>query len=426
MQRTSPHSPPLHDQAPLIEVDGLGKSYHVYAQPQHRLWQTILRGRKQFFREFWALRDVSFAVRRGESVGIIGRNGSGKSTLLQLVAGTLSPTTGTVAVRGRVAALLELGSGFSPEFSGRENVVLNATILGMSTNDLEDRFDEIVDFAGLREFIDQPVKTYSSGMVMRLAFAVAVNVRPDVLIVDEALAVGDAAFQLRCLDRMERMLGDGVTLLFVSHDVGLVRTFCAEAIYLDHGRVAGHGPVGPVTEQYFRDIRAEQRRSVGGPDVIAGAPIGPAGGTAFGTGEAQIVAAGFLKSRCSEDVVERGEPVAFEVACRWRDHVERPALVVVIQDRLNRELGIASFPLEGQADPAGFGRMARLCIQMPGRFGTGRFFVTLRVDARRSEHVSFPLAKQFAALSFEVAGDPRLPNIGNVDLGITLAARESV
>jgi lipopolysaccharide transport system ATP-binding protein len=202
--------------AVAIGVHGLGKRFEIYSQPRDRLLQSIFRGRRQFFKEFWALSDVSFSVQRGETVGIVGRNGSGKSTLLQLIAGTLTPTTGSAEVNGRVAALLELGSGFNPEFSGRENAYLNGAILGLSHVDIESRLDAIIAFAGLAEFIDRPVNTYSSGMLMRLAFAVAINVEPDVLIVDEALAVGDAAFQLKCLARLETLTRSGVTLLLVS------------------------------------------------------------------------------------------------------------------------------------------------------------------------------------------------------------------
>src|SRR5215831_16656465 len=190
--------PPAPARDAVIAVRGLGKRYEIYAQPRDRLLQSLFRGRRQFFQEFWALADLSFDVRRGETVGIIGRNGSGKSTLLQLIAGTLTPTTGTVRVGGRITALLELGSGFNPEFSGRENVFLNGAILGLGQDEIKSRFDAITEFADIGEFIEQPVKFYSSGMTVRLAFAVQAMVDPDILIVDEALAVGDEKFQRKC------------------------------------------------------------------------------------------------------------------------------------------------------------------------------------------------------------------------------------
>jgi lipopolysaccharide transport system ATP-binding protein len=238
----------LSDAPPAIEVSGLAKRYEVYRKPHHRLLQTVLRGRHAFYQEFWALRDVSLSVRRGETLGIIGRNGSGKSTLLQLVAGTLNPTAGSVRARGRVAALLELGSGFNHEFTGRENVYLNGAILDIPRREMDRAFPAIEKFADIGEFIDQPVKTYSSGMMVRLAFAVAVHVTPDVLIVDEALSVGDTAFQSKCLDRIRRMQEDGVAIMLVSHSANTIIEFCDRAAYLDRGRLAARDGGGEGNE----------------------------------------------------------------------------------------------------------------------------------------------------------------------------------
>jgi lipopolysaccharide transport system ATP-binding protein len=219
--------------------------------------QMLARGRKQFYREFWALRDISFSVKRGETVGIIGRNGSGKSTLLQMICGTVSPTSGTVLTRGRVAALLELGAGFNTEFTGRENIFLNAAILGISAEEMEKRMGDVMSFSELGDFLDQPVKTYSSGMYSRLAFSIAIHVDPEILIVDEALAVGDARFVAKCMRRIKDIQERGATILFVSHDVGAVRTLCERAIWLDKGSLVQEGDVFPVTggfmEFMFRD-----------------------------------------------------------------------------------------------------------------------------------------------------------------------------
>ncbi|MFO1311869.1 MAG: ABC transporter ATP-binding protein [Burkholderiales bacterium] len=237
-----------------IAVRGLGKRYEMYARPHHRLLQMLMRGRRNFFREFWALRNVSFEIARGETVGIVGRNGSGKSTLLQLITGTLNPTEGAVEVHGRIAALLELGSGFNPEFTGRENVFLNGAILGISRSEMQAAMASIEDFAGIGDFIDQPVKQYSSGMMVRLAFSVAIHVTPDILLVDETLAVGDVAFQSKCLDRIRRLQEGGTAILLVSHAPNTIIEFCSRAVYLDHGSVVNVGPCREVLEQYANDL----------------------------------------------------------------------------------------------------------------------------------------------------------------------------
>ena len=220
-----------------IRVNNLIKCYQLYNQPADRLKQFLWRGRRQYFREFWALRDVSFEVGKGEVLGIIGRNGAGKSTLLQLLCGTLTPTSGNLEVNGRIAALLELGAGFNPEFTGRENVFMSAAILGLSPKEIEERYEEIVDFSGIRDFIDQPVKTYSSGMYVRLAFSVATSVDPDILIVDEALSVGDGEFARKSFDRIMAMKARGTTILFCSHSIYQVEALCQRALWLDNGQI---------------------------------------------------------------------------------------------------------------------------------------------------------------------------------------------
>ncbi|MBP6650939.1 MAG: ATP-binding cassette domain-containing protein [Acidovorax sp.] len=236
-----------------IRAQGVGKTYRLYDKPHHRLLQSLWRGRKSYYREFAALHNISFELERGQTLGIIGRNGAGKSTLLQIICGTLHPSAGNVQVRGRIAALLELGTGFNPEFTGRENIAINAAILGLSQREISERLDDIIAFADIGTFIDQPVKTYSSGMYVRLAFAVVVHVNPDILIVDEALAVGDALFQAKCMTRMRRMLDDGLTLLFISHDISAVKALCQRTLWIDHGQVRAMGPTAEVTRDYDHD-----------------------------------------------------------------------------------------------------------------------------------------------------------------------------
>lgn len=244
-----------------IHISNLGKCYQIYDAPRDRLKQFVmpsvhrLAGKvpRQYFREFSALKDVSFDVKKGETVGIIGRNGAGKSTLLQIICGTLTPTSGSVLINGRVAALLELGSGFNPEFTGRENVYANGGVLGLSKDEIDARFDEIVAFADIGEFLDQPVKTYSSGMYVRLAFAVVVHVDADILIVDEALSVGDAFFQAKCMSRMKQIVDSGTTILFVSHDINSVKALCKRTLWLDRGVGRAFGETADVARAYAQD-----------------------------------------------------------------------------------------------------------------------------------------------------------------------------
>lgn len=241
----------ISDSDVVIAVRNVGKMYRLYDRPQDRLKEQLFwRFGKHYGREFWALRDVSFEVRRGETVGIIGRNGSGKSTLLQIIAGTLAPTFGEVSVHGRLAALLELGSGFNPEFTGRENVFLNGTMLGIDRTEMESRYAGIVAFADIGEFIDQPVKLYSSGMVVRLAFSVAASIEPEVLIIDEALSVGDIYFQAKCMARIDQLHRSGVTILFVSHALQTIRALCDHALLLDRGLMISWGEVERVSDIY--------------------------------------------------------------------------------------------------------------------------------------------------------------------------------
>lgn len=269
----------------VIDIRNLSKRYEIYATPRDRLKQLVLphfhrtanragialgiskhRPTPSYFREFWALRDVSFQVRRGETLGIIGRNGSGKSTMLQILAGTLAQTSGEVNVNGRIAALLELGSGFNPEFSGRDNVFLNGRILGLTQKEIEARYNQIVEFADIGEFIDQPVKTYSSGMFVRLAFAVQAHIDASIVIIDEALAVGDVFFRQKCYARLEELRNSGAAILLVSHAMTEIEQFCDRAILLDHGTQAFLGPATEATKHYYL-----QHQSAGGEHLIASA-----------------------------------------------------------------------------------------------------------------------------------------------------------
>jgi len=272
----------MSSKPPAIRVQNVGKCYEMYSKPHHRLLQTLCKGHRKFYKEFWALRNISFDVAAGETVGIIGRNGSGKSTLLQMICGTLAPTNGCVTANGRIAALLELGSGFNPEFTGRENVFMNGTVLGLSRKEVAARFNSIIEFADIGEFIEQPVKTYSSGMMVRLAFAVAINVDPQILIVDEALSVGDEAFQRKCFARIEEIKKNGATILFCSHSGGTIVNLCDRALMLDAGKKLAIGNPKRIFAEYQKliyapaDKRASIRRAIEAADLTAAESVAPA------------------------------------------------------------------------------------------------------------------------------------------------------
>lgn len=275
--------PPQTDPAVMIAVRNVGKMYRLYDRPQDRLKEQLFwRFGKHYGREFWALRDISFEVRRGERFGIIGRNGAGKSTLLQILAGILSPTLGEVEVRGRVAALLELGSGFNPEFTGRENVYMNGAVLGLTPAELDARYEAIAAFAGIGDFIDQPVKLYSSGMLVRLAFAVSTHVDAEVLLIDEALAVGDVFFRQKCYERLDLLHTAGVSIILVSHALSEVEQFCQQAILLHHGDVNFQGKAYEAVKRYYLIEQQEQllnltRTSIVSPPEPAVPAVAPAG-----------------------------------------------------------------------------------------------------------------------------------------------------
>lgn len=237
-----------------IKVENLSKHYHLYTKPSDRLKQYLFRGRRQFYKEFIALDKITFEIKKGETLGIVGRNGAGKSTLLQMICGTLSPSHGDIDINGRVTAMLELGAGFNPEFTGRENVYMNATMLGFTGKEIDERYDSIIKFADIGEFIDQPVKTYSSGMYVRLAFSVQANFDPDIFIIDEALAVGDAYFVQRCMHRFNELKSNGVTILLVTHDMSAIKSHCDRAIWIDNGSIKMLGNSSEVVDQYISKL----------------------------------------------------------------------------------------------------------------------------------------------------------------------------
>ena len=356
-----------------IRVTNLAKCYEIYDRPGDRLKQFIfprlaaLFGlkSKRYFREFAALNDISFEVQKGETVGVIGKNGSGKSTLLQIICGTLTPSRGSVEINGRVAALLELGSGFNPEFTGRENVYLNAAVLGLTQNEIEQKYQSIVEFADIGEFINQPIKSYSSGMLVRLAFAVIANVNADILIIDEALSVGDIFFTQKCMRFLRNFMRSG-TILFVSHDTNSVRSLCTEALWLDAGEIAGKGGPKEISERYleaFYGAQQEQNFVVQkNKNEIekSSAPLQDfrqnfinnsnlrndiqvlkldAGSHSFGSGGAKIVEVSMLDENGSPlSWVVGGEMVCVQIVTEIYQSLVNPIIGFYVKDRLGQNL----------------------------------------------------------------------------------------
>ena len=327
-----------------IRVRGLGKCYEIYDKPRHRLWQMLSRGVRKFYREFWALKDVSFEIKKGDTVGIIGRNGSGKSTLLQMLCGTLNPSQGDIEINGKVAALLELGAGFNPEFTGRENIFLSASLYGLTADEIVERFNQIVEFADIGNFVEQPVKTYSSGMFVRLAFAVIAHVDADILVIDEALAVGDAYFVQKCMRFLRKFTEQG-TLLFVSHDTTAVVGLCNKAILMNYGVIERIGDPKDVSEYYLAMLHDERTKSESLEKINISIALKNASNSEatqfnnndFGTGHARVVSVSLIdKDGCELDFFSGGEKVFLTVSCRSNIEFSNPLVGYLIRDRLGQ------------------------------------------------------------------------------------------
>lgn len=342
---------------PVILLQHLSKKYPIYDRPSHKFLELLTLRKKQFHREFWALRDLDLEVPAGSTVGVIGQNGSGKSTLLQLVAGILRQTRGDCLVKGTVAALLELGSGFNPEFTGRENVFMNGAIMGFTRAQVQERLAQILEFAEIGDFIDQPVKTYSSGMFMRLAFSAAIHADPDILLVDEALAVGDVIFQHRCINRINQLRKAGKTILFVTHDLQAVTRFCDRAILLDQGQKIEDGTPEHVVQRYQALIFERERREAGkgefwGPvDQDTGLQVVntiPFIHSRYGEGRAKVLGI-ILLSGDGEVLNEMREnqDVQLVISAQVQQDIEHPIIGFTLRDRLGVEITSSNTSYEG-------------------------------------------------------------------------------
>jgi lipopolysaccharide transport system ATP-binding protein len=419
-------------QEPLISIHNLGKRYDVYRKPHHRLLREITRGKSAYHREFWALRGLDLQVYPGETVGIIGRNGAGKSTLLQLICGIVQPTTGEIKVNGRIAGLLELGAGFNPEFTGRDNVYLKGSLLGMTRAQINARFEEILAFSEIGDYIEQPVKTYSSGMFVRLAFAVSICADPDILIVDEALAVGDMYFQRKCHQRIREMQERGCTLLLVTHSADAMARLCKRGVVLDKGVKIFDGAVRSAVSEYMRlvfggahekaspgqvkartaasgggDDALARLRAGGGQDLLATRPGYNRGEIRVGNGKAIVADFALAGANAGTPVANSGDSVRFLVRYHFREAVER--LIFGFQVRSSSNVVVYSTNtfyetgdlLANEAGDVVIGTVSFKCNLLPGQY-----YITLGVsqfDERRDNIEA--LDRRMDVLLLTVLGD---------------------
>ena len=381
-----------------IRVNGLGKAYKQYAGQWSRLAEWIMPVGKPRHIEHWVLKDISFHLKEGEAVGIVGSNGAGKSTLLKMLAGTVRPSCGEIAIHGRVAAMLELGMGFHPDFTGRQNAVMGGQLLGLSVEEIMQLMPEIEAFAEIGEYIDRPVRTYSSGMQMRLAFSVATARRPDVLIVDEALSVGDSYFQHKSFERIRTFRRAGTTLLIVSHDRYAIQTVCDRAILMEAGRIRMQGLPVEVLD-YYNAMMAERDHQAIRQITLAGGRVA----TISGTGEAYIVDVQLVdgNGRLAGNV-EVGQPVRLLATVRTREAIPRMVLGFMITDRLGHCIyGINTHRLEQPLEDLQPDEEATYCFSFPARLGKGSYSVSLSLS-REDSHIDKNYEWRDNALMFHV------------------------
>jgi homopolymeric O-antigen transport system ATP-binding protein len=359
---------------PIIEARKISKGFRIYRHPSDHLKELLTFGRRRYHELFWAVKAVDVSVDRGCCLGIIGENGSGKSTLLRMIAGVIRPTSGDIAVDGRVSALLELGAGFNPLFTGRENIYLYASILGFSDAQTRERIPSIEKFAEIGEFVDRPVKTYSSGMFVRLAFAVAIHMDPDVLIVDEALSVGDIFFQQRCIRRIQQLKREGVTILFVSHDLGTVRSLADRTIWMDHGQMHMEGKTDDVVAKYLAAMITRGRKEMMGDEEI-GRPLVststleltdeavdrippflehiPNVDHRYGNGKARVLGIGIYgREGHPASGVAQGELICIRISIEFQEDVEQPNIGFMMRNRLGEDVTGTNVLFEGERLPA--------------------------------------------------------------------------
>lgn len=357
-----------------ISAQHVSKMYKLYDDPKDRLKESLHPFKKKYHKDFYAVNDVSLEVFKGETVGFIGRNGSGKSTLLKMITGVLTPSSGQIQVNGKISALLELGAGFNPELTGIENVYFNGALMGYSKEEMDVKKNEIIEFADIGDFVYQPVKTYSSGMFVRLAFAVAINVDPDILIVDEALAVGDAAFQMKCFDRIKELRNNGVTLLFVSHDPGAVKRLCDRTILLGDGKLLKEGKPDEIFDLYNAMLADKHLSNV----VINSLDDGNVQ-TVSGSGEAQIGKVELLNSKSEvAEQFEVGEKIVIKINVEIYHKLENLVLGFLIKDRLGQSMfGTNTYHTQQVIDKVSAGQRIQFNIEIGLNLGVGDYSLAL-------------------------------------------------
>ena len=368
--------------------------------------------------EFWALKGLTFELSKGDVVGLIGANGSGKTTLLRLLAGILPPDTGEIRIRGRVSALIALGAGFHPHMTGRENIFLNGTILGLSYEEIKMKFDEIVAFAEIRDFLEAPISTYSSGMKVRLGFAIAIQTQPEVILIDEVLAVGDLSFRARCLEKLDQIRSSGTTIVFVSHNRQAVKSLCNRVLYFRNGIIQASGPPADMIELYIMENRKKQSIISGfSSKVVKKRSIGPGKSFAFGTEQGSIKNAVFTGSGTQRSTFAAGDIINAKVEVFFSESIKNPAVSLIIQDQNLVFLGGKYIYLKQNPDENGITETS-IVFAFKALLREGSYFLTFCLEDRSSDMALFPIDKQICALAFEITSNQNDQLIGTVDFNI--------
>lgn len=426
-----------------IQVNNISKSYHIYDKAHERLLQILHRNRKQYYREFWALQNVSFEIKKGQTVGIIGQNGSGKSTLLQMIYGTITPTSGSIKKQGRVAGLLELGAGFNPEFTGRENIYLNAATLGLRKKEIDERFDDIAAFADIGDFIEQSIRVYSSGMIIRLGFAIQAQIEPDIIIIDEALAVGDVKFQAKCFERLKQLQNNGTSILLVTHSSEQIVSHCSHAILLEKGTVHHQGNPRDVVNRYLDILFGKERKVVHQPaledtqslgntpstydlstsvDMFSTRPGYNAYEYRWGDGAAKILDFYLAADQIPyPSTIRTGQSILLVITLQFLADLFRPILGLAIKTKegvtvygVNTEtLDIASFQTIGQCGDTIQAQASLSCTLAPGDY-----FLSLGIATAQGGEI-IPHDRRYDAIHLHILPDNRFFGLANLNCRLT-------